>query len=462
MNYWILSIEAIMNTFSIIESKSDIRFKMSLDSTSERGNILDEQSINAGDKILVFIDKPVGEIRYMLEVTGVDHTHLVLHKSYETGYGLTMRKMQQVDEETYNLLESNNHRQLHQISEASFNTLFSHMFEDFSNRYEVKTEQPVIHETKEDYVAPEKNPQDEHLPHNWIVFGAPGTGKSYQIDQQRKTYFGSNYERVTFHPNFSYGQFVGAYKPRPMKEDKSKITYDLVAGPLLRTVTKAMNHPERNYVLIIEEINRANTAAVFGDIFQLLDRNEDGKSEYNIVASEEVKEYIESQTDADLVNYEIHLPSNLYIWATMNTSDQGVFPLDSAFKRRFDFEFISINASEEKIGDIDITIKGIGTMKWNHFRRTLNDYLLQHVRNIKEDKLIGPFFIKKTDLEASDKHFQKVFQNKLLMYLAEDILKTDKTKLFKYPSFSQIVTAYIEDEENVFSDAFTEALAEQE
>ncbi|QHE51686.1 McrB family protein [Pontibacillus sp. HMF3514] len=457
MNFWILSIDSLMTTFSTTESKYSINYKMKLNSTIEHGNILNGKNIYPKDKILGYLNKPIGEIRFVFEVIEVKDGHLVLQKIYETKYGVNLSTLEQIDKETYDLLESNDQYQLQNLSENTYHALFNALFNKVKS---IDSSPQEIREKPEGYTVPQRDPKQDSLPHNWIVFGAPGTGKSYEIDQQRFDYFGTNYERVTFHPNFSYGQFVGAYKPRPQKGDKSTITYELVPGPLLRMLTKAMNAKAQNFVLVVEEINRANTAAVFGDIFQLLDRNEEGRSEYSIVASEEVKDYIEQETGTALQNYELRLPSNLYIWATMNTSDQGVFPLDSAFKRRFDFEYIGINSSEEKIDEIDITVNGIGTLNWNHFRRTLNDYLLNNVRNMKDDKLVGPFFIKKTDLEGSERHFQRVFQNKLLMYLAEDILKTDKTKLFKYRSFSHIMNEYVEGN-NVFTEEFTNFLLEQ-
>ena len=120
------------------------------------------------------------------------------------------------------------------------------------------------------------------LPHNRIIFGAPGTGKSHLLEKDRKQYFDdAHYERVTFHPSYTYSQFVGAYKPVALKNTESKddITYSFVPGPFCRTLAKAIQNPSENFLLVIEEINRANVAAVFGDVFQLLDRDESGKSE---------------------------------------------------------------------------------------------------------------------------------------------------------------------------------------
>ena len=183
-----------------------------------------------------------------------------------------------------------------------------------------------------------------------IYYGAPGTGKSYLLDQEAENYFfTSNYARVTFHSEYTYADLIGTYKPIPKGNQNDVITYQYVPGPLVKLLIKALINPEQNFLLIIEEINRANAAAVFGDFFQLLDRDQNFKSQYAIVASEDLTKYFKAcftslKLNSDQLsnvtkhlgsNYEqIVLPSNLYIWATMNSADQGVVPIDTAFKRR--------------------------------------------------------------------------------------------------------------------------------
>lgn len=322
-------------------------------------------------------------------------------------------------------------------------------------------------------------------PHNRILFGAPGTGKSYLLNEDRLK-FGNNYERVTFHPTYSYAQFVGTYKPKPIYKDhlvspsysvmsykrsniehitekneehknlyplinEPFITYEFVPGPFLRLLIKALEQPHINYLLIIEEINRANVAAVFGDIFQLLDRDESGNSEYTIMISEEMKAYIYQQIGISL--NEISIPHNFYIWSTMNTADQGVYPIDSAFKRRWSFQYISLDAGEEDISHIEVNIKCIKqpSINWNMFRRLLNSKLAS--LGYKEDKLIGPYFIKPHDL-ITDEKFQYVFKNKLLMYLFEDVVRHDRNKFFieGIKTFSDLIYHY--DNGKVFNFSF--------
>lgn len=268
--------------------------------------------------------------------------------------------------------------------------------------------------------------------HNRIIFGAPGTGKSHSLEEDRKD-FGDNYERVTFHANYSYGQFVGTYKPVPTKdsEGKDSITYEYVPGPFMRVLVAAMRSIKegnpRPYLLIIEEINRANVASVFGEVFQLLDRKS-GESEYEIETSQDMRKYLHTELGGEISEYrKIKIPSNMYIWATMNSADQGVFPMDTAFKRRWDFEYIDINDNEKGIEGIKVALgEDKHYVEWNELRKAINNILLNICR-VNEDKLLGPYFISKSVLESdkdgfvvdNDK-FIKTFKSKVIMYIYED------------------------------------------
>lgn len=256
---------------------------------------------------------------------------------------------------------------------------------------------------------------------NLIYFGAPGTGKSYNLNLDKDDLLKNNennYERVTFHPDYSYANFVGTYKPVP---DGKDITYRYVPGPFMRILKKALNNPNNPFLLIIEEINRANVAAVFGDVFQLLDRNHENESEYSIDASEDMKTYLNQD--------KIKIPQNLFIWATMNSADQGVFPMDTAFKRRWDFKYFSINNKEYLIEDTHVIIND-KMLKWNALRKRINDELLSY--NINEDKLIGPFFAfnEYHNKEIPIQTFKDIFKNKIIMYLFEDAARSRRNQLF--------------------------------
>lgn len=283
---------------------------------------------------------------------------------------------------------------------------------------------------------------------NRILFGAPGTGKSYTINRERKDMLGANneadYERVTFHPDYSYANFVGTYKPVPCKDENNKdsITYEYVPGPFMRVYVNALKNGRTDnpkpHLLIIEEINRANVAAVFGDIFQLLDRGDDNVSEYPIQASEDIKAYLakELEIDPDECS-KIRIPDNMFIWATMNSADQGVFPMDTAFKRRWDFTYIGIDDNDAEIAGKTVVV-GAGPsqrVEWNKLRKAINSFLTKN--KINEDKQLGPYFISKkivvpgTGNEIDKNKFAETFKNKVIMYLFEDAAKQKRPSLFE-------------------------------
>lgn len=275
------------------------------------------------------------------------------------------------------------------------------------------------------------------LAKNRIIFGAPGTGKSCELEQERKTLFanGGDYERVTFHPDYSYANFVGTYKPVMVKNEvgKKEISYNYVPGPFLRVLVKAlksaMGVEAKPYLLIIEEINRANVAAVFGDVFQLLDRDSNGVSEFAIATSEDMRAYLAEELVVDESAVEsIKIPNNMFIWATMNSADQGVYPMDTAFKRRWDFEYLSIDDKEAEVTSWQFKdVRSEAMYSWNKLRKAINDKLIE--LNVNEDKLLGPFFLKETDFDSYDK-FEAVFKSKVLMYLFEDAARQKRKALF--------------------------------
>lgn len=279
---------------------------------------------------------------------------------------------------------------------------------------------------------------------NRIIFGAPGTGKSFKLNCEKDALLadGGEYERVTFHPDYSYANFVGTYKPVPCKDSDGKdaITYSYVPGPFMRTYVKSLRNSRTDapkpFLLIIEEINRANVAAVFGDVFQLLDRGDDEVSEYPIQASEDIKRYLAGELGGNPDDYsEIRIPDNMFIWATMNSADQGVFPMDTAFKRRWDFTYLGIDDSEAGIVGKKV-ILGQGEyrriVEWNALRKAINNELLTY--KVNEDKLMGPYFISKKNLPESEMIdptvFTRIFKNKVIMYLFDDAAKQKRITLF--------------------------------
>lgn len=315
-------------------------------------------------------------------------------------------------------------------------------------------------------------------PRNRIIFGAPGTGKSWQLDTDKNKLLenGGEFERVTFHPDYTYSQFVGAYKPTT--DENGEISYQFVPGPFMRIYVNALKNSRTDYpqpyLLIIEEINRARVASVFGDIFQLLDRKEDGTSQYAIQASEDIKKYLAAELGGQPSYYPIlKIPNNMFLWATMNSADQGVYPMDTAFKRRWTFEYISIDAKQEEVKCTVNLVKDNPetNVNWNRLRKAINAKLLDTCR-VNEDKLLGPFFLSKKAIKADEANhiideeaFRKAFKSKVIMYLFEDAARQYRSRLFKSDickMYSSICDEFDKHGMAIFGDDFKSAYYDQQ
>ena len=288
--------------------------------------------------------------------------------------------------------------------------------------------------------------QSEHKGFNKIIFGSPGTGKSYLVKENYQ--IEGAYERVTFHPEYSFNDFVGGIKP--IINSDGAIKYEFEPGPFATILKKAILNEHLSYNLIIEELNRANAPAVFGDLFQLLDRNEYGSSEYAIT-NFDLGEYIYANKER-----KVSIPSNLSIIATMNSADQNVFVLDTAFKRRWDIEFLPIDFSKCSYAEVEIPQFNL---TWEQFVVTINKYLLELANEgifIPEDKLIGPWFISESNLYQSN-----LFASKVLGYIWDDVLKNDKEYLFNtslISSYVDLITTFKKHGRIIFSDRFLKKL----
>ena len=273
-----------------------------------------------------------------------------------------------------------------------------------------------------------------------IFYGAPGTGKSHEVKKQTGELLASGEEidlpnvfRTTFHPDTDYASFVGCYKPtmKPTsKEEKTltgkdeEIVYEFVPQAFTDAYIYAYTHSAEQTYLVIEEINRGNCAQIFGDLFQLLDRKS-GVSEYKIKADKDLANYLIDKLGEDsesIKEGKLCLPANLNILATMNTSDQSLFPMDSAFKRRWEWEYVPINyGTGIKSGTFEITI-GEKTYLWVDFIKEANKKIFDLTQS--EDKQLGNFFIKHSVDE-------KEFKSKVMFYLWYEVLR-DETENNKY------------------------------
>ena len=292
-----------------------------------------------------------------------------------------------------------------------------------------------------------------------IYYGAPGTGKSKTI---KDLTFGESVIRTTFHPDSDYASFVGTYKPITEEVDlrdcngkkvidddtkevvkEERIAYKFIPQAFLEAYVEAWKKlgSSKKQFLIIEEINRGNCAQIFGDLFQLLDRNEYGFSDYPIVADKDMQKYLEKEfegweiTNKDKINQlygeanmvslilkgeRLVLPSNLYIWATMNTSDQSLFPIDSAFKRRWDWKYVPIREGRDKETNAPLNWRintGDKQYDWWSFVSKINE-LIGSLTN-SEDKKLGYFFCKANNEEINT----NLFVSKVIFYLWNDVFK---------------------------------------
>ena len=280
--------------------------------------------------------------------------------------------------------------------------------------------------------------------HQIIYYGAPGTGKSHAVKTETETWEErGRVVRTTFHPDSDYSTFVGAYKPttesvqrydiynKPMTRDgvpvmEQIITYEFVEQAFLQAYIDAWKNRDEPEFLIIEEINRGNCAQIFGDLFQLLDRGDNGYSEYAIRADKDLQKHLckafENVEIADYPNVktgkELLLPSNLYIRATMNTSDQSLFPIDSAFKRRWDWKYVPIAKGNDNGTELNWMIEVDGDLyDWWTFVKTINKHVFDTTNS--EDKQLGFFFCKaKNDVISAE-----TFVCKVIFYLWNDVFK---------------------------------------
>lgn len=320
-----------------------------------------------------------------------------------------------------------------------------------------------------------------------VFYGAPGTGKSHRVDQMLKKEFPddanmrTHIKRVIFHPAYTYGEFVGCIKP--LVSPDRPLDYAFVPGPFTELLKAAFLNPQERYFLIIEEINRGNAPSIFGDVFQLLDRGPLGKSSYTIV-NRDIGNYFSRDPWMKNIFFDgrIWIPSNFNIVATMNTADDNIFVMDSAFKRRFEMEYVQIDYNilpdsmrqerslfygrrplTEVFADPN-TISGAFAAKleargqlhrnWPTFSTLVNHAIdaenleakregRQSDKLIAENKKLGPYFIREHELED-----RAVFMNKVIFYLKQDVFPNS----FRYftDSFEDIFEKYINPEADLF------------
>lgn len=299
--------------------------------------------------------------------------------------------------------------------------------------------------TKELSLIPESTLQQ-------IFYGAPGTGKSHTVDTEYVK--GNKCFRITFHPDTDYASFVGCYKPKMGGATGEDITYSFVPQVFLNAYTYAWNHPDEPTYLVIEELNRGNCAQIFGDIFQLLDRQKagyPGYSKYTINADSDIATYLSGELE-DKERYEkaiceiyglkefdfsiLALPSNLNILATMNTSDQSLFPIDSAFKRRWEMAYVGVNYADAE--QFSVKIDDAHKYSWADVLKGLNGYIKQEKHST--NKILGNRFVQADENNVIS---SIVFRDKVLFFLFNDVFKDEDE--FRTGFFGGNDTLYFED-----------------
>uniref|UniRef100_UPI004049C555 McrB family protein n=1 Tax=Flavobacterium sp. TaxID=239 RepID=UPI004049C555 len=305
---------------------------------------------------------------------------------------------------------------------------------------------------------------NEQTKKNQIFFGAPGTGKSYKVKKRTSAAEkGNRVYRTTFHPDYDHTSFVGGYKPfnSPVLDEDGnakpyqfQISYKFIPQVFTNAYIEAWNNLDKDYYLIVEEINRGNCAEIFGDIFQLLDREDDG---YPIIPTQELLIHLQEKLVGDgrvgISNNEMKLPPNLNILATMNTSDQSLFPMDSAFKRRWDWIYVPIEYNEyyQDSGKENESFKYIiksktddFSFRWIDFIKGING-LISSIPHLGEDKQIGNYFIKGREVAGELVISMDDFIHKVIFFLWNDVFKDeerDENNIFKpgitYQSFFPI------------------------
>lgn len=286
---------------------------------------------------------------------------------------------------------------------------------------------------------------------NVLLYGVPGCGKSYYVEQNYENKVNDRLTiRIVFHPDYTYSDFVGQIMPVLEKVEnkdgieEEKLQYKFIPGPFTRILQLAETYKDQQCLLIIEELNRGNAPAIFGEIFQLLDRNDDGTSKYAIYNREISKELYDTEQQ-ERPNEPIKLPPNLTIVATMNTSDQNVFTMDTAFQRRWQMKHIPNRFTGESLDEktINHVAKHLpnSEISWGVFAQTVNKRM--HTANLgfggTEDKSLGVYFATDNDLDDAER-----FAEKVLKYLWDDAFKLGRKELFNDCSqgLSDVIEAY--------------------
>lgn len=444
MSFYIMSIDSLITSFEILEGHKPIEFKYE----SNQDDSL--QNINIGDYIFGYY---TGEgIGNLFKVEKVDSDSISLKKVINIDSLIDITPIIDPDE----ISKLQNAGNIIEISEETYEKIFKE-FQAYISSMEISKQDDE--DNSYDNIDCDKLPTTLQR----MYFGAPGTGKSYEVTQVIKGAYSSIDEKdnpfvfkTTVYSDYSYYDFVGNIMPTK-KDDEIK--YEFQPGIFTQALNMAFKYSDNDIFLVIEEMSRGDIASIFGDIFQLLDRDANGVSEYSI--NNDSISYWLKKNKNDITK--IYLPANLHILGTVNTSDQNVNVIDTAFKRRFDFIYVSVDPAHNEKGELlnEFTFELYAEGKtlefeWNKLYMALNKFIVKEL-GLSEDKQLGQFFVKFENYGSDDDKFNAI-KNKVLHYLWDDVQlasMNDNIRIFVkgVTTFSELYKEF-SDKKLIFSEEF--------
>lgn len=451
MKYFIYIIKAGITALS---ENTESQIKMTVRS---------QKTTNTGDRIIGFCENPISEYRYLFNSISMSNGKITLSKIIQILNGVKSNSiLPNIDNKIKEEIVSGN--DLVEISSDEYETIENAILE--------KIGESLGKNTSKDKEFSSSCQQKSDISFEQIIYyGVPGSGKSHKIDEELQAKIPNKEEReqqsmrVVFHPEYTNADFVGQILP---VQTENGLEYPFKAGPFTRILKRALKNPDKPYYLIIEEINRGNAAAIFGDLFQLLDRGSDGWSSYSI-ENLDINAFIRSENERHsdknppktkqvgnieyTENTSIRLPPNLSLYATMNTSDQNVFTLDNAFQRRWDMQLVKNECEDENQMDATITVNN-KKITWKDFQETINAVIGEKSNegglSSMEDKRLGCWFVKAENGEIK----ASVFADKVLKYLWDDAFKFYHQEMFKggIKNFEELHKTFLAEGFSVFSD----------
>lgn len=393
---YIMIIEEGIKTFSLIGHGNDCKISFAI-----KGQTEPLVTLNVGDKIVGYISNNKKMFSYLFEVQKeTEGNECVIVKQFESATGPVLDSM---DDDVQNMVLSHEQTEsLILITEEQYYKIVDAMMSKCNEEYTRKNEEiDILQEKRIDETSRKQGGI------NILLYGVPGSGKSWTIEHEYCK-SGTIVERLVFHPDYTNADFIGQILPVVDPVDKM-VTYEFTPGPFTNILKEAYNNPSKPYVLIIEEINRGNAPAIFGDVFQLLDRTVEAKVMDGVSYPKGTSEYGITNKNIAKVVYDdgkqkVRIPSNLSILGTMNTSDQNVFTLDTAFQRRWRMRLIENNFNNVRTSLANAPILDT-QITWRKFCETINGIIISNKAKMAsaEDKRLGVYFVHESDLKFDDR-----------------------------------------------------------